>query len=203
MGPGHIVQLNHYLKQPEKGKTMVPPIVFMNSTATDNYLDHYHVLLVWLSFGCFLLSCTTKNHQQQKTQKPLCFLCTVLRCHCCTYLLCRLQNRLWTTAPEYQIDGNRLPVSLGKERTITTITTCFQPSHALRHTNPSNYLGTFQICFSPPKTELGTPVLKCYDSITQEAAQLTNTSPTQSKRSNNRINIYEYTDPRYKTTSPP
>lgn len=41
-------------------------------------------------------------------------------CRCHTYLLCRLQNRLWTTAPGYRIYDNRLPVNLGKERTITT-----------------------------------------------------------------------------------
>lgn len=116
--------------------------------------------------------------------------------HCYTYLLCRLQNRLWTTAPEYQIYGNRLPVSLGKERTITT---GFQPSHTLRYTKPSHFLGTF-IFFFPLNTYWGTLVFKYCDSIIQFYG---NTSPVQQKHSSNKINIYKYPDPRYKTSSLP
>lgn len=41
---------------------------------------------------------------------------------CQTYLSCRLQNRLWMTGPEYQTYDSRLPVNLGKERTITVST---------------------------------------------------------------------------------
>lgn len=88
----------------------------------------------------------------------------VFRWHCGTYLLCRLQNRLWMTAPEYRIYGNRLPVSLGKERTVTI---CFQPSHTLHDKNktikpatnlqehffPKNFLGT--LCTNTMTTHPG------------------------------------------------
>lgn len=78
----------------------------------------------------------------------------VFRWHCGTYLLCRLQNRLWMTAPEYQTYGNRLPVSLGKERTVII---CFQPSHTLHHKNKTIKLArNFQDFFFPPPNSLGT-----------------------------------------------
>lgn len=76
----------------------------------------------------------------------------VFRWHCGTYLLCRLQNRLWMTAPEYQIYGNRLPVSLRKERIVTT---CFRLSHALHKNKTIKPARNVKEFFVPQKNFLG------------------------------------------------
>lgn len=41
-------------------------IIFTNSADTDKYFDHYNVVLVWVGFGCFLLSC----HTDKKKSRP-------------------------------------------------------------------------------------------------------------------------------------
>lgn len=94
----------------------------------------------------------------------------VFRWHCGTYLLCRLQNRLWMTAPEYQTYGNRLPVSLGKERTVII---CFQPSHTLHHKNKTIKLArNFQDFFFPPPKLPWHPVFKHHDNISRRLHNL-------------------------------
>lgn len=40
-------------------------IIFTNSADTDKYFDHYNVVLVWVGFGCFLLSCHTDKKKSQ------------------------------------------------------------------------------------------------------------------------------------------
>lgn len=93
----------------------------------------------------------------------------VFRWHCGTYLLCRLQNRLWMTAPEYQIYGNRLPVSLGKERTVTI---CFQPSHTLHDKNKTIKPATnLQEHFFPEKLPWH-PVYKHHDNTSRRLHNL-------------------------------
>lgn len=93
----------------------------------------------------------------------------VFRWHCGTYLLCRLQNRLWMTAPEYQIYGNRLPASLGKERTVTI---SFQPNHALHHKNKTTKSArNFQEFFSPQKLPWH-PVFKHHHNISRRLHNL-------------------------------
>jgi len=62
----HTVQLNHYLQQFEKGKlnkrNIVPYIVFMNSTGTNNYFDHYNMCFLFgLALAVSNYAATTKK----------------------------------------------------------------------------------------------------------------------------------------------
>lgn len=73
------------------------------------------------------------------------------------------------TAPEYQIYGNRLPVSLGKERTVTI---CFQSSHALHDKKKVIKPATNWQEFFFPKKFPWHPVFKHHDNISRRLHNL-------------------------------